>query len=255
MKKLFVKALLTAVLCVSANIALCDNVVTVNVVGVPYMHYVYKMLGDDFNSIENRFLLRYVDENANNFAMKVSAGSADFSVSDIPMPHNELIARKLIQFPVMVTAIVPVVNLPGIDSDKLVLDGPVLAGIMMGDITTWNHASISALNPNLSLPSLRIKTLARSYSSGATLAISTYLAKKSSRFAKNIGVGDSLKWPADVQLMHSGEAIETALSKTPGAISYVEMDVGNIKQMKCKREFPRTLQREQWLNYGVTLPA
>ncbi len=235
MKQLFVKAFLTAALCVLANAAYSDHAVTINVAGVPYMRQVYKMLGDDFNSVEKRFLFKYIDENANDFARKVSSGSADFSVSDIALSRMELDARRLIQFPAMVTAIVPVVNLPGIESDELILDGLVLAGIMSGEITTWNHKSISALNPNLALPPMRIKPLARSEASGATLAITTYLAKKSSKFGKNVGVGESVKWPDEVQLLHGGEAINTAMSKIPGAITYIEMDVGNTKQMKFVR--------------------
>ncbi|MES2071914.1 MAG: substrate-binding domain-containing protein [Pseudomonadota bacterium] len=235
MKKLFVKAFLTAAMTVLASTAYSDNTITINVTGVPYLHQVYKMLGDDFNSVEKRFLLKYIDENTNDFARKVASGSADFSVSDTAMSRMELDARGLIQFPAMVTAIVPVVNLPGIESDNLILDGPVLASIMSGEITKWNHESISALNPNLILPSTRIRPLARSEASGATLAITTYLAKKSSKFAKNVGVGESVIWPNEVQLLHGGVAIDMAMSKIPGTITYIEMDVGNTKQMKFVR--------------------
>ncbi len=235
MKSNLLKALLTAALSFSTTAAFSDDVITINATGVPYMRYVVKMLGDNFNSVEKRFQLRYVDESADDFAQKNASAAIDFSVSDITLSRADLDVRKLVQFPAMVTAIVPVINLPGIDSDKLVLDGAVLASIMSGDITVWNHEAIKALNPNLSLPAMRIKPIARSDASGATLAMSTYLAKKSTKFAQTVGIGKSVKWPAEVQLVHSGEALETAMSKTPGTITYIEMDVGNIKQMKFVR--------------------
>jgi phosphate transport system substrate-binding protein len=127
----------------------------------------------------------------------------------------ELEERKLIQFPSMVTAIVPVVNLPGIDSDKLILDGPLFASIMSGEITLWNHESIRALNQNLFLPPTRIKPFVRSDPSGATLAITTYLAKNASKFAKRVGIGESVKWPDETQLLLAVRRWRRQCVKTP----------------------------------------
>jgi hypothetical protein len=88
MKNIIVKMLLTTVSCLSENPAFGDNTVTINVTGVPYMHYVYNVLGNDFNSIEKKFRLKYVDENADNFSLKISSGVMDFSVSDIALSRG-----------------------------------------------------------------------------------------------------------------------------------------------------------------------
>ncbi len=43
--------------------------------------------------------------------------------------------------------IVPVVNLDGVKPGELVIDGPTLAKIFLGDIKTWNDPAIKKLNP------------------------------------------------------------------------------------------------------------
>jgi phosphate transport system substrate-binding protein len=106
---------------------------------------------------------------------------------------------------------------------------------MLGSITNWNHESIKALNPGLNLPSIRIKPIARSDQSGVTLALTAYLAKSSPEFNANVGKGVTVRWPTTTQLLHSGEALDSAILTTPGAISYIEMDEGNIKRMSFVR--------------------
>ena len=43
--------------------------------------------------------------------------------------------------------IVPVVNLEGIKPGELVLDGPTLAKIFLGEIKSWDDPAIQKLNP------------------------------------------------------------------------------------------------------------
>ena len=52
------------------------------------------------------------------------------------------------QWPQIMGAIVPVVNLDGVKPGELVLDGPTLASIFLGKITKWNDPAIAKLNPN-----------------------------------------------------------------------------------------------------------
>jgi phosphate transport system substrate-binding protein len=48
--------------------------------------------------------------------------------------------------------IVPVLNVAGIAPGQLVLDGPTLARIFLGNIKTWNDPAIAKLNPGVKLP-------------------------------------------------------------------------------------------------------
>ncbi len=56
-------------------------------------------------------------------------------------------------------------NIPGLKA-TLNLNGTIVAQIYTGKITNWNDPAIKALNPGVSLPSLKIVTLHRADSSG-----------------------------------------------------------------------------------------
>ena len=57
--------------------------------------------------------------------------------------------------------IVPVVNLDGIKSGDLTIDGPTLAKIYLGEIKKWDDPAIKKLNPNVKLPSQAIALVHR----------------------------------------------------------------------------------------------
>jgi len=65
---------------------------------------------------------------------KLLAGTVDFGASDDPMRPEDVEKEKLIQFPVIIGGVVPVVNLPGIKSGQLVLTGEVLGDIFLGKL-------------------------------------------------------------------------------------------------------------------------
>ena len=48
--------------------------------------------------------------------------------------------------------VVPVVNVEGIKPGELVLDGPTLAKIFLGEIKTWNDPAIAEAQPGVKLP-------------------------------------------------------------------------------------------------------
>ena len=102
------------------------------------------------------------------------ARSVDFGGTDSPLDADALAKAQLIQIPTVVGAIVPVVNLPGVASGALRLDGPTLADIFGGQIKQWNDARIAALNPSLRLPALPLARLVRADESGSTETFTRY---------------------------------------------------------------------------------
>ncbi len=74
---------------------------------------------------------------------------------------------------------VPVVNLDGIKSGDITLDGPTLAKIFMGEIKTWNDPAIAKLNPSAKLSAQPIVVVHRSDGSGTTFIWTDYLSKVS----------------------------------------------------------------------------
>jgi phosphate transport system substrate-binding protein len=145
----------------------------------------------------------------------------DFGNTDLPLPAADLAKGKLIQFPVLFIAIVPVVNLPGIAPGALVLDGPTLADIYLGRIRRWDAAPIARLNPKLRLPGLPIIVIHRSDASGTTAHFTAYLAATSQIWAKEVGSGPAVAWPTGSAGKGNAGVVAT-LQQTKGGIGYVE---------------------------------
>jgi phosphate transport system substrate-binding protein len=201
-------------------------------VGASYMAPMYDILSKNYGAYDKSFSVDYRSTKFEDAISSVANNSADFAVVDLPLPKKQLEQANLLAFPILLTAIVPVVNLPGIQSDQLVLSGPVLADIMGGRIGSWNASEIKALNPSLTLPALPIKRVVRGTASGATLSFTSYLARYSSDFNKNIGTGQTVKWPGETLSVADSNAAANTVTATEGAISYVEMDHAIIKFLK-----------------------
>src|SRR4051794_23080471 len=108
-------------------------------------------------------------------------GTIDFAGSDSalnPDAGEVAAAQKRcgstpLDLPMVVGPIAIAYKLNGVD--KLVLDGPTIANIFLGKITTWNDAAIAKLNSGVTLPSTKISVFYRSDSSGTTKNFETYL--------------------------------------------------------------------------------
>lgn len=154
---------------------------------------------------------------------QITARSVDFGGTDSAMPAAELAKHKLVQIPMLVGGIVPVINLPGLGG-VLQLNGEVLADIFHGRIKVWNDARIAALNPSLSLPVLPIRRVVRSDKSGTTDGFTRYLAAVSPRFKAEVGVGQLPAWPGDPLKADGNDGMVQSLRTAPGAIAYVSHD-------------------------------
>jgi phosphate transport system substrate-binding protein len=118
-------------------------------------------------------------------------------------------------------AIVPVVNLEGINSGELVLSGEVLGDIYLGKITKWDDAAIAKLNPKLKLPSAAITVVRRSDGSGTTFNFTDYLSKASADWKSKVGTGTAVEWPVGVGAK-GNEGVAGNIGQTKNAIGYVE---------------------------------
>ena len=73
---------------------------------------------------------------------QITARTVTFGASDMPLKPEDLEKNGLIQFPTVMGGIVPVVNLDGVKSGDLTLDGATLAKIYLGEVKTWNDPAI-----------------------------------------------------------------------------------------------------------------
>jgi phosphate transport system substrate-binding protein len=117
--------------------------------------------------------------------------------------------------------IVPVVNFEGIKPGELVIDGPTLAKIFLGEIKSWNDAAIKMLNPNAKLPNQAIAIVHRSDGSGTTYNFAYYLAEVSADWKSKVGVNTSVEWPAGIGAK-GNEGVANNVAQTKGSIGYVE---------------------------------
>jgi len=121
----------------------------------------------------------------------------------------------------IIGGIVPVINLEGINSGELVLDGPTLAKIFMGEITKWDDAAIKKLNEKVKLPSMAIAVVHRSDGSGTTFNFTNYLAKVSDDWKTKVGSDAAVEWPVGIGAK-GNEGVANNVVQNKGSIGYVE---------------------------------
>jgi phosphate transport system substrate-binding protein len=139
---------------------------------------------------------------------QITARTVDFGASDAPLSPDPLAGMS-----------VPY-NLPGVGK-RLVLNGPVLANIFLGNITSWNAAAIRALNPGVNLPDTKITVVYRSDGSGSTYAFTNYLATISPQFKSKVGVNTSVNFPTGTGARGSA-GVAGVVKSTEGALTYVD---------------------------------
>ena len=152
---------------------------------------------------------------------QIKAGTVDFGASDMPLDEATLAKFGLGQFPDVIGGIVPAYNIPGIAPGKLVLDGPVLAKIFLGQIGNWSDPAIAALNPDIALPSAKITVVHRSDGSGTTFNFSDYLSKVSPEWKAKVGEGTAVNWPTGIG-GKGNEGVSAYVKQIPNSIGYVE---------------------------------
>jgi phosphate transport system substrate-binding protein len=117
--------------------------------------------------------------------------------------------------------IVPVVNLEGFKPGELVIDGPTLAKIFLGEIKSWDDAAIQKLNPQAKLPKQAIVVVHRSDGSGTTFNFAYYLADVNADWKSKVGFNTSVQWPVGIGAK-GNEGVANNVANTKGSIGYVE---------------------------------
>lgn len=152
----------------------------------------------------------------------------DFGASDAFLSDEDLQAAEdargcpAIHIPTVFGAVAVAYNLEGVD--KLTLDGPTLADIFRGEITTWDDEAIAALNEGVDLPDEDIVVAHRSDGSGTTSIFTTYLSSVSDAWADGPGAGKEVEWPAPNSVGgEKNDGVAAQIQQNPGAIGYIEL--------------------------------
>jgi phosphate transport system substrate-binding protein len=152
---------------------------------------------------------------------QIQAKTVTFGATDAPLKADALEKDGLAQWPMVMGAIVPVVNLEGIKPGELVLSGQVLGDIYLGKVNKWNDPEIANLNPGLKLPADAITVVHRSDGSGTTFNFTDFLSKSNADWKTRIGSGTAVEWPAGAGAK-GNEGISGNIGQTRNAIGYVE---------------------------------
>jgi phosphate transport system substrate-binding protein len=152
---------------------------------------------------------------------QIEAKTVTFGASDAPLKPADLQSNALVQFPMVMGGIVPVVNLTGVTPGELVLDGPTVAKIFLGEIKMWNDPAIAKLNPGAKLPAQAIAVVHRSDGSGTTFNFTDYLQKVSAEWKSKVGSNTSVEWPVGIGAK-GNEGVSNNVGQTQGSIGYVE---------------------------------
>ena len=116
--------------------------------GATFPYPIYAKWADAYKK-ETGVGLNYQSIGSGGGIKQIEARTVTFGATDAPLKGDELDKNGLVQFPMVMGGIVPVVNLEGVKAGDLVLDGPTLAKIFLGDIKTWDDPAIKKLNPNV----------------------------------------------------------------------------------------------------------
>jgi phosphate transport system substrate-binding protein len=152
---------------------------------------------------------------------QIEARTVTFGATDAPLKIERLNKSGLVQWPMIMGAIVPVVNIDGVNAGDLVFDGPTLAAIFLGKITKWDDPAIKKLNPKVNLPSATISVAHRADGSGTTFNFTNYLSKVSADWKTKVGEGTTVEWPVGVGAK-GNEGVAANVSQVKNSIGYVE---------------------------------
>lgn len=152
---------------------------------------------------------------------QILAKTVTFGATDAPLKADKLEKDGLVQWPMVMGAIVPVVNIEGLKPGELVLSGELLGDIYLGKITKWDDPAIVKLNPGVKLPSASIAVVHRSDGAGTSFNFTNYLSKVNAEWKSRVGEGTAVEWPAGVGAK-GNEGVSGNVGQTRNAIGYVE---------------------------------
>jgi phosphate transport system substrate-binding protein len=188
--------------------------------GATFPYPIYAKWADAYKT-QTGIGLNYQSIGSGGGIKQIEAKTVDFGASDMPLKPEDLEQNGLMQFPTVIGGVVPVINMNGINSGTLKLDGATLAEIYLGKITKWNDPALVALNKDLKLPDENITVVHRSDGSGTSFIFTNYLSKVSPEWKSSVGEGTAVSWKAGTG-GKGNEGVASYVQRIKGSIGYVE---------------------------------
>ena len=213
---------LSSLVAVAAFASMAQPVVAADIsgAGATFPFPIYAKWADAYKK-ETGIGLNYQSIGSGAGIKQILAKTVTFGATDAPMPYADQQKNGLVQFPMVMGGIVAVINVDGVKTGDMVLDGTTLADIFLGKITKWDDAAIKKLNPSLTLPSATINVVRRSDGSGTTYNFTDYLSKVSPEWKTKVGVNAAVEWPVGVGAK-GNDGVAGNVGQTKNSIGYVE---------------------------------
>ena len=202
--------------------------------GATFPYPIYAKWADAYKA-ETGVGLDYRSIGSGAGILQIQAKAVTFGATDMPLAAADLDRFGLVQFPTVMGGVVPVLNVEGIKSGDLTLDGQTLAKIFLGEIKTWNDPAIRKLNPSARLPSQPIAIVRRSDGSGTTFLFTDYLSKVSADWRSKVGASTAVEWPVGIGAK-GNEGVADGVARTAGSIGYVEYAYARQSKLDLRRD-------------------
>lgn len=177
---------------------------------------------ESFQSSHSGVQINYQSIGSGGGIQQLKKGVVDFGASDAALTDQQLAEMPpLVQVPESAGPVCITYNLPQL-KEPLKLSAAVLTGIYLGRIKRWQDPAIKKDNPGAALSNDPIIVAHRSDGSGTTNIFTTYLAKMSPEWEKQVGKGIAVNWPTGLGGKGS-EGVTGIVKQTPGGIGYVEL--------------------------------
>jgi len=154
----------------------------------------------------------------------LTKGTVNWAGSDAPLDAGELaaIGGNIKYSPTLLGAVTIPVNIPGVATNKMNLDGQVLEGIFDSSITTWNDKKIAAINKGVKLPANPITVCVRADSSGTSFVFSRCPGKTNAS-SPDKGGSKTPNWTAPTLVKQPGNpGVANCVASMPNSIGYVD---------------------------------
>jgi phosphate transport system substrate-binding protein len=214
------KAKRLAVAAAAAMVFVGAEAADISGAGATFPYPIYSKWADAYKQ-QTGIGLNYQSIGSGGGIKQIKAKTVTFGASDMPLEAKDLQDAGLVQFPMIIGGVVPVVNIKGVQGGQMVLDGATVAQLYLGEITKWNDPRIKKLNPSLALPETAIAPIYRSDGSGTNFLFSNFLSNSYPKFKETIGANTSVQWPAGIGAK-GNEGVANMTTQTDGAIGYVE---------------------------------
>jgi phosphate transport system substrate-binding protein len=219
-------------LAAAMSLSLSALAVDITGAGATFPYAVYTKWAEAYKAATGN-QVNYQGIGSSGGVKQIKAKTVDFGGTDAPVKEADLDAAGMTQVPTVMGGVTIVINVPGIESGKLKLDGATAADLFRGAIKKWNDPAVAKLNPGVKLPDLAVTVAHRSDGSGTTYAFSHYMAKQSMGFMREVGAGNTVNWPVNGVGGKGNPGVAANVQKISGAIGYVDI----ADAMKNKMNF------------------